>query len=104
MFEDETEDQDVGRADFGGKDGKAKGDGLHHHEIHEDEGGGYHSKHTHPDGHQEHEDHASYEDARDHMDETFGHGEADGDDAGDDDGMDAGDIAGSYGRAAHCED
>lgn len=89
-----------------GETGSAKGDGLHHHEIHEDEGGGFHSLHTHPDGHEDHADHASYDEAKDHMDEQFGH-EGDGDEKDDgmgDEGMDDGggeDIAGAYGRA--CE-
>lgn len=83
-----------------GRDNHGGGDGLHHHEIHEDEGGGYHSKHTHPDGRVEHTDHADYEDARDHMDEMHGHAEPDENEDGHDGDMDADDIAGSYGRAA----
>lgn len=43
-------------------DGESKGDGFHHHEIHEHESGA-HSKHTHPDGHEEHVDHGNYEEA-----------------------------------------
>lgn len=82
-----------------------KGDGMHHHEIDEDEGGGYHSKHTHPDGREEHEDHSTYEEARDHQDRMFGHDEPDGDE-GEGEEMsappmesgDASDLAGSYGR------
>lgn len=86
-----------------GEDSKANhsggGDGMHHHEVHEDEGGGYHSKHTHPDGRVEHADHATYDEASDHMDRSFGHGpeEEDPDHDGD---MHADDAAGSYGRAA----
>lgn len=83
---------------------KKQGDGLHHHEIHEDEAGGYHSKHTHPDGRVEHEEHPTFDHAMSHAHEMFGHEEPDGDesDGGDGDGdMDADDIAGSYGRAAH---
>jgi hypothetical protein len=90
------------------KKAEMKGDGLHHHEIHEDEGGGFHSKHTFPDGRVEHADHSTYAEARDHMDEM--HGEEKGEDAGEDgaddfssggeaDG-DADDMAGDYGRAA----
>lgn len=91
--------------DFGSgedsKDNHGGGDGMHHHEIHEDEAGGYHSKHTHPDGRVEHADHADYEEAKDHMDRMHGHGEPDGDEGPDDSGeIDTGDIAGSYGRAA----
>lgn len=85
-----------------------KGDGLHHHSIDEDEAGGFHSKHVHPDGREEHDDHATYDEAKSSMDDKFGH--ADGDDQGhdgdgmdgDDDSMDSQDIAGSYGRAG-CE-
>lgn len=102
---DETEDQGVGHETFATKGEHAHGDGLHHHEIHEDEGGGYHSKHTHPDGHEEHADHATYEEARDHMDSKFGHGsEEDGDRDGDDSDMDSEDVAGSYGRAHEADD
>lgn len=59
--------------------GASKGDGLHHHEIHQlpdEEGGGYHSKHTHPDGSEEHGDHADYAEAKADMDAKFdqGHG------------------------------
>jgi hypothetical protein len=85
-----------------------KGDGLHHHELHEDEGGGYHSKHTHPDGRVEHGDHATYDDAKADQDEKFGGKSDDGQDDGDYDGADgmddndADDIAGSYGRRANC--
>jgi hypothetical protein len=81
-----------------------QGDGLHHHEIHEDEGGGFHSKHTHPDGTEEHDDHTTYEEARDKMDSDFDKSDGDDSDSGDDDqgDMDSGDIAGSYGRKA-CE-
>jgi hypothetical protein len=81
----------------------SQGDGRHHHEIHEDEGGGYHSKHTHPDGQVEHEDHATYQDAADDMNGKFGHGEGDGDEDSEGEEMSPDDIAGSYGRAA-CED
>jgi hypothetical protein len=48
--------QDAGDDFAAGEDtAKDQGDGMHHHEIHEDEGGGFHSKHTHPDGRVEHE-------------------------------------------------
>jgi hypothetical protein len=101
-------DKTEGRASFGkGKDdkGASKGDGAHHHELHElpdDEGGGYHSKHTDPEGNETHEDHADYDEAKDHMDKCFGKsdgGDEEGDEAGSDD-MSPEDIAGSYGRAA----
>ncbi len=87
---------------------EAQGDGLHHHEMHEDEGGGWHSKHTFPDGREEHADHASYDEAKDHMDDACGQGgdsEGDSEDSGADEGSDYGDdsepddLAGSYGRA-----
>jgi hypothetical protein len=88
---------------------QTQGDGLHHHEMHEDEGGGWHSMHTHPDGRQEPGDHTSYEEASDHMDAMCGQGGDDGEDAGDDGAPDDGemddadsepsDVAGSYGRA-----
>ncbi len=68
------------RAEAGPMHQEAAGDGLHHHEIHQDEGGGYHSIHTHPDGHQEHADHTDYKEASDHMDSSFGEG---GDHGGD---------------------
>jgi hypothetical protein len=84
--------------------GAAAGDGKHHHEIHEDDGGGFMSKHTHPDGHIEHGDHVDYDEAKGHMDKMFGHGSEDDDGERDlGDGMDADDIAGSYGRS-HDED
>lgn len=91
-----------GRQDSG-DGGGAAGDGRHHHEIHEDEGGGFHSKHTHPDGHEEHEDHATYDDAVNWQHERFGHEEPDGDEGEpEDDGgeaaVDGEDIAGTYGR------
>lgn len=57
-----------------GLDDQQQGDGLHHHEIHEDEGGGFRSMHTHPDGRQEPGEHISYEEARDHMDAMHGQG------------------------------
>lgn len=83
----------------------AGGDGLHHHEINEDEGGGYHSVHTFPDGRKEPADHVDYDDAKSKMDDDFGCGEMSGDDSGDDGAMpddsgDVSDIAGSYGRKA----
>ena len=108
MFDDTDNDNDSAtefrgddNADTGDDGKKSAGDGMHHHELHEDEGGGYHSKHTHPDGHVEHDDHATYEDARDKQDSDFGHGERNEDEGRDDGGdMSTGDIAGSYGRAA----
>lgn len=104
---DKEEPRKGGDKDGGG----SKGDGLHHHEIHEDEGGGYHSKHTDPEGNVEHGDHADMDDATEHMHQKFGHGEPDADDEdrdedeGEDDGgdMSLDDIAGSYGRA-HSDD
>jgi len=99
----EGHEADKAEAEFPEK-GDGKGDGLHHHEIHQDEGGGFHSKHTHPDGRVEHADHASYSEARDHMDQMHGHesdaeakDEEPGRKASDD--FDADDMAGSYGRA-----
>jgi hypothetical protein len=91
-------------ADDATDDAAPKGDGMHHHELHEDEGGGYHSKHTHPDGRVEHGEHADYDEARASMDAMHGHGEPDGDEGEDEPGpddMSMDDIAGSYGRAAH---
>lgn len=78
-----------------------QGDGLHHHEIHQDEGGGFHSVHTAPDGAQDHADHADLDEAKSKMDQDFGGT----DDGGDSDAMNDGgdddpdDIAGGYGRA-----
>ncbi len=92
--------------DKAGDEGKSKGDGLHHHEIHEDEGGAYHSVHTHPDGRKEHDEHATYEEAKSNMDAKFGHGEEESPDdgSGNEGGgdMDADDVAGAYGRAGSC--
>jgi hypothetical protein len=51
------------------------GDGYHHHEIHGHESG-FHSKHTHPDGREEHGDHATSEEAMQHAHEMFGHEDA----------------------------
>jgi hypothetical protein len=81
--------------------GEQAGDGLHHHTIDEDEGGGFHSTHTNPDGTQEHADHASYQEASDAMDQCFGQG-GEQDDAGEepqDDFGDGQDIAGAYSKA-----
>lgn len=93
-------------ADKGHQDGGKGGDGLHHHEIHEDEGGGFHSVHTDPDGNKSHDDHPTYEDAKAKMDADFGKDDGSDDDSGD--GGDGGDmstddIAGSYGRSANCD-
>jgi hypothetical protein len=103
MFDDDPENMsDVEAEDAGSA--AAKGDGMHHHEIHEDEGGGYFSKHTHPDGRQENENSPTYEDAKRWQDERFGHGEQ-GDDAADDGNDDSGgddsmsDMAESYNRS-----
>ncbi len=83
----------------------AGGDGLHHHQIDQDEGGGFHSVHTHPDGRQEPAEHADYQEASDHMDQSFGQSgeqdEPDGDESGSDFGdSDTEDVAGAYGRKA----
>ena len=84
---------------------KSEGDGLHHHEIHEDEAGGFHSKHTFPDGREEHDDHADYDEAKSKMDSDFGceSGDNDGDEMDDgstgEDSPEPEDIAGSYGKA-----
>src|SRR5580700_9070056 len=89
-----------------------QGDGLHHHEIHEDEGGGFHSVHTFPDGHQDAADHVDYEEAKAKQDQDFGCGSDDaggGEDGGDDgdssfaddgedSGMDSTNIAKAYGN------
>ena len=105
MFDDTEDARPEAGADPA--DSADAGDGLHHHEIHEDEGGGFHSKHVHPDGREEHEDHVSYDDAKDWQDERFGHGEPEGDEADSADdgsgGADMNDIAGSYGRKASCD-
>lgn len=80
--------------------GEGAGDGKHHHEMHEDDGGGFTSKHTHPDGHVEHGDHVDYDEAKGHMDKMFGHGSDDGEESAGD-GMDMDDVSGSYGRACN---
>jgi len=88
--------------DGGDGDGEGAGDGLHHHELHEDEAGGFHSKHTHPDGRVETGEHATYDEAADHQAACFGQeGSERNEDEGRDDGgdMSTDDIAGSYGRA-----
>ena len=64
---------------------QGQGDGLHHHTIDEDEGGGFHSSHTFPDGRQEMSDHVDYQDAKEKQDADFGCGS---DDGGSDDGAD----------------
>jgi hypothetical protein len=79
-----------------------KGDGFHHHEIHEHESG-LHSKHTHPDGQEEHADHGDYDEAKAEMDRHFGQqdlGRNDGDQASmaDDDADDMPDFSGAYSR------
>jgi hypothetical protein len=56
------------------------GDGLHHAETHEDEGGGYYTKHTHPDGKVEEDTHPTYDDAKDWQDERFGAAKGDDED------------------------
>lgn len=101
--EGDGEKKPVGKSDAG--EG-SKGDGLHHHEMHEDEGGGFHSKHTDPDGKVTEADHDSYDDAKDHMDVMHGEDSDDGDDQADDSGDDSGDsgdMAKSYGDAADCD-
>lgn len=114
MGHDQMQDDQTDETDKGGpmgEDGKADGgDGMHHHEIHENEGGGYTSKHTGPDGKVIQGDHATYEDAKADMDQACGQGGDDEEgmdsaDMGDDDGADmsaeddGNDVAGHYGRA-----
>lgn len=70
-----------------GEDGGA-GDGKHHHEMTKHEDGSYTSKHTHPDGSQEHGEHADFHEAAGHMADKFeesddgGEQEPDGDEDG----------------------
>jgi hypothetical protein len=69
------------------QDQQMQGDGLHHHEIHEDEGGGFHSVHTFPDGHTDEADHVDYDEAKAKQDADFGCGSddaGDGEDGGED--------------------
>lgn len=92
--EDKKKPVSSGHSDGDGRDDGAsgKGDGFHHHEIHENESG-FHSRHTHPDGQEEHADHASYQEAEDHMRAQMGqedpeagdmdHDEPDGDESPD---------------------
>jgi hypothetical protein len=81
-----------GGGDQGDQGQQQQGDGLHHHEIHEDEGGGFHSVHTFPDGRVDAQDHVDYKDAKDKQDADFGCGSQD--DAGDgEDGADDGDSS-----------
>jgi hypothetical protein len=97
--EDQNQDQQQGQ-----------GDGLHHHQIDEDEGGGYHSVHTFPDGRQDEADHVDYNEAKSKQDSDFGcvAGDGDGDGATmTDDDPDLGDegdaspnLAASYGQKA----
>lgn len=76
-----------------GQQQQEPGDGAHHHEIHEipeEEGGGFHSKHTFPDGRVEEGDHDDYEEAKAKQDADFGcagEDEESGDDFGGEDGM-----------------
>lgn len=108
MFFHGAEQADQGPPEMSqGPEGQGNaGDGRHHHTIDEDEGGGYHSTHTHPDGHTDEQDHADYDDASDHMDQSFGHGEGEGGDeedhgeVADFTGSEDEDIAGTYGRKA----
>jgi hypothetical protein len=105
MFDQDPEDMSEIVAERSGGKEQMQGDGMHHHTIDEDEGGGYHSVHTHPNGHEDHDDHTTYEEARDKMDQDFGKGEGDDDKDGGESSvgdMNASDIAGSYGRAADC--
>jgi hypothetical protein len=70
----EPKPQDEGREpdqDMPVKDDE-NGDGLHHHEISEQEDGSFHSVHTHPDGHKEEADHATYDEAKEHQDRLMG--------------------------------
>lgn len=59
-------------------------DGKHRHELTQHEDGSYSSKHTHPDGKVEHEDHPDFHHAVSHMADKMGeegmdHDEPDGD-------------------------
>lgn len=92
-----------------GDEPEMQGDGLHHHEIHEDEGGGFHSVHTFPDGRKDMADHVDYNEAKDKQDSDFGcsdgmedgeDGGSDGDDSFGDDGEDSTNVAQSYGNKA----
>lgn len=80
------------------EDGGEQGDGNHHHEIINHDDGTAHSIHTDPDGMKEEADHASYDEARNHMDALMGHGDdqEQGEEvtASDDSGSD--DLAGMY--------
>ena len=78
-------DQEEPGEDHNGSDdqGKDQGDGMHHHEMHGPmEDGSFHSVHTDPDGKKTEMDHASYSDAKDHMDQMHGETEDDGEDDG----------------------
>ena len=104
MFEPDVEDGTDSQNLDKGKEGEGQGDGLHHHEIHEDEAGGYQSLHTFPDGHTQPGDHVDYDEAKADMDQCFGCGDSQDDDKNDAGekmgGMNDSDIAGSYGRSA----
>lgn len=94
MNDDQTDETDQGAAEGKGQDDGQGGDGFHHHQIDENEGGGYTSKHTGPDGKVTTGDHATYDDAKADMDQCCGQG------GGDDEEDDGNDVAGHYGRAA----
>lgn len=78
----DAHDPDAGAAAAG----ENHGDGFHHHEIHEHEAG-FHSKHTHPDGHETHADHMTAEEAADHMQQMM---HSDGDESTEVDGSEEG--------------
>src|SRR5258708_1040948 len=85
---------------------QSQGYGLHHHTIDEDEAGGFHSVHTHPDGRQDPADHADYDEAKAKQDSDFGCGGDEGMDDGQDDSFGADsepepdNIAADYGNKA----
>jgi hypothetical protein len=102
-YSDGTDEQeDPKEAARNGEQKQEQGDGLHHHQIDQNEGGGFHSVHTHPDGHEDHADHTDYEEAKVKMDSDFGEGgeDSDGDggemNVGEED--EGGGIAEAYGR------
>lgn len=111
MQDDQTDENDQGAAEGKGDD-QTKGDGMQHHTIDEDEGGGYRSTHTAPDGTVTNGQHDTYDDAKADMDAQCGQGGGDDEegmdspDLGGDDGADMSteddgdDVAGHYGRAA----
>lgn len=79
------------------------GDGFHHVELHENETG-WHSKHTSPDGQEDHADHGSYDEASEHIDRAMGHDDLGKEDGGDEpsqadgDNDDQPDFSAAYSR------